>query len=412
MTVDQAVSAYEDASWKLFEKFNRLVGFGQPAPYPAYARLRAQAPVHPGLPHLGIPPDPHADAPTFTVFGYDAAVEALLDPERFSSTAYDTIIGHVFGRSVIEMDPPEHRDYRMLLQPSLGPRTMSAWNADIIAPLITEMIGDLRPRGSADLVRELLFAFPMRTFAAMLGLPDEQYPVFHRYATELITLSYDVERGRACAAAVGELLGVVLDARRAEPRNDLMTVLAQAEHEGQRLEDEEIFSFLRLLLPAGAETTYRASSSLLTALLSDPDLADAVRDDPALRTAAVNEAFRWEPPLQFVPRRAQRDVVLGGVAIPAGSTVIVNLGAANHDPARWEDPERFDPHRPHQPALAFGHGAHLCIGMHLSKIEVEGLLAALLTELPNLRLDPAAEPPAVQGVLMRSAPRLDVVWDV
>jgi cytochrome P450 len=172
-----------------------------------------------------------------------------------------------------------------------------------------------------------------------------------------------------------------------------------------------IYSFLRLLLPAGAETTYRSSSSLLVALLSDPEQLDAVREDPASLTAAVNEAVRWETPLQFVPRLATRDTELAGVRIPAGATVMVVIGAANHDPARWDEPERFDLHRPYKPALAFGHGVHMCIGMHLSKMETEDLVRALLDSLPGLRLDPDCPAPTIEGTLMRSPAHLNVVWD-
>lgn len=403
-------TGYDDAAWKLFETFNTLVGFGQPAPYAKYAELRTESAVHEGLPHLGMPGNSGDTPPVFSVYSYDAAVEALLDTETFSSAAYHDMIGKVMGRSVIEMDPPEHREYRTLLQKPLGPKTMTDWKSRFVTPLLDEMTADLRPEGRADLVRGFLFAFPMRTFAAILGLPAVQYSAFHYTAIELVTLSYDLEKGRASAARLGDMFASVLAERRAEPLDDLISVLAHAEHDGQRLTDEEIYSFLRLLLPAGAETTYRSSSSLLAALLSDPVQLEAVRDDPAALTAAVNEAARWETPLQFVPRLVTGDTELGGTHIPAGATVMVIIGAANHDPARWEDPERFDLRRPYKSALAFGHGLHLCLGMHLSKMETEELVSALLT-LPGLRLDPDAAPPVVEGTLMRSPASLKVVWD-
>ncbi|MCP9273026.1 cytochrome P450 [Mycolicibacterium arenosum] len=405
-------SGYDDAAWRLFETFNTLVGFGQPAPYVTYHDLRSESPVHAGLPHLGMPGNSADTPPVFSVYSYDAAVQALLDTGTFSSAAYHDMIGKVMGRSVIEMDPPEHREYRALLQQPLGPKTMAGWKSRFVSPLLSEMTADLRPEGRADLVSGFLFAFPMRTFAAILGLPAAQYPAFHYTAIELVTLSYDLDRGRASAATLAEMFGSVLAERRAEPLDDLISVLAHAEHGGQRLADEEIHSFLRLLLPAGAETTYRSSSSLLAALLSDPDQLAAVRDDPAALTAAVNEAARWETPLQFVPRLVTHDTELGGVRIPAGATVMVVLGAANHDPARWEDPDRFDLRRPYRSALAFGHGVHMCLGMHLSKMETEELVRALLTSLPGLRLDPDHPRPEIEGTLMRSPASLKVVWDV
>ena len=348
----QPATGYDDAAWQMFETFNLSVGFGQPSPYPTYTALRSEAPVHAGLPHLGMPGNSGDAAPVFSVYSYDAAVEVLRDTQTFSSVAYHEMIGKVMGRSVIEMDPPEHREYRSLLQPSLGPRTMGTWQSRYVTPLLAEMTAELRPAGRADLVRGFLFAFPMRTFAAILGLPATQYSEFHYTAIELVTLSWDLDKGLASAAKLGDMFGSVLDERRVRPTADLISVLAHAEHEGQRLTDEEIYSFLRLLLPAGAETTYRSSSSLLVALLSNPEQLDAVRRDPAALTAAVNESVRWETPLQFVPRLATRDTELAGVPIPAGSTVMVVVGAANHDPARWDDPERFDLNRPYKSALA------------------------------------------------------------
>jgi len=289
---------------------------------------------------------------------------------------------------------------------------MTGWKAELAEPLAAEMIAAIRGAGRANLVRDLLFAFPMRTFAAMLGLPDHQFPVFHRHAIEVIAASSDMTQAHTAAAALGRMIGEVLDKRRQLPEHDLLSVLAQATHDGQRLTDEEIFSFLRLLLPAGAETTYRSSSSLLFALLTQPDQLALIKDDPGRLGDAMNEAFRWETPLLFAPRLSTRDSVLDGIEIPASSTIIVNLGAANRDPSRWPDPDNFDLTRERQTHVGFGHGAHLCIGQHLAKMETEVLVRALLDGLPGLRLDPDAEPPAIVGTLLRSPARLDVVWEV
>lgn len=411
LDVERDHQHHDDDVWQSFETFNLLIGFGQPSPHAAYAALRAEAPVHAGLPHLNMPGNSGDGPPTFSVYSYEAAAQALLDPATFSNAAYFDIVTKVMGRSLIEMDPPEHREYRSLLQPSLGPKTMGGWQSRFITPILDEMTAELRSAGHADLVRGFLFTFPMRTFAAILGLPPTQYSAFHRTAIELLTLSYDVDKGSASAAKLAGMFAPLLAERRQSPTADLISVLANAEHDGQRLTDDEICSFLRLLLPAGAETTYRSSSSLMVALLSDPEQLDAVRNDPAALSAAVNEAVRWETPLQFVPRLATRDTELGGVRIPAGSTVMVLIGAANRDPARWEDPDRFDLARPYHSTLGFGYGVHMCLGMHLSKVETEGLVRALLKALPGLRLDPDHPAPTVEGTLMRSPAHLNVLWD-
>jgi len=148
----QPATGYDDAAWQMFETFNLSVGFGQPSPYPTYTALRSEAPVHAGLPHLGMPGNSGDAAPVFSVYSYDAAVEVLRDTQTFSSVAYHEMIGKVMGRSVIEMDPPEHREYRSLLQPSLGPRTMGTWQSRYVTPLLAEMTAELRPAGRSSAV--------------------------------------------------------------------------------------------------------------------------------------------------------------------------------------------------------------------------------------------------------------------
>jgi cytochrome P450 len=215
-------------------------------------------------------------------------------------------------------------------------------------------------------------------------------------------------------AASRQLRGLfarVLAERRREPRDDLMSVLAHAELDGTRLTDEEIFAFLRLLAPAGAETTYRSSSNLLFGLLSHPEQLDAVRRDRALVPQAIEEGLRWEPPLLGIMRTATRAVELAGVTIPEGGVVNVNLGSANRDETRWERPDQFDIFREPKQHLAFAFGAHRCLGMHLARAETEVLLDALFERLPNLRLDPAAEDVHVTGLIFRSPLALPVVFD-
>ena len=156
-------------------------------------------------------------------------------------------------------------------------------------------------------MRNLLFGFPVHVIAELLGLPEEHLPEFHRLAVQVIGVTVDMDRATVASAALREMLAPILAERRAEPREDMISLLATAEHDGQRLTDEEIYSFCRLLLPAGAETTYRSSSNLLYGLLTRPDQLDAVRDDRSLLSAAIEEGIRWEPPLlRHHPRRHPR----------------------------------------------------------------------------------------------------------
>jgi cytochrome P450 len=192
--------------------------------------------------------------------------------------------------------------------------------------------------------------------------------------------------------------------------DDLMSELVMAEVDGQRLADDEIYPFLLLLLPAGVETTYRSSSSLLFGLLSQPDRLAALRADHDLLPAAIEEGLRWEPPVVSVLRVAVEDVELGGVRIPKGGMVALSLGAANRDPASFEDPDTFDIFRDARQHVAFGDGPHMCLGMHLARMETRVLLTAVLDRLPNLRLDPEADDPHVHGLVFRSPPSLPVLF--
>jgi cytochrome P450 len=273
------------------------------------------------------------------------------------------------------------------------------------------MIDGFVDDGGVDLVRHLLFPFPLAVIAALLGLPDADLPRFHRLAVELIGVTVDFDRAIAASVELKEYFGGILEQRRAEPRDDMISVLATAEQDGQQLDDEDIYAFCRLLLPAGAETTYRSSSNLLFGLLSDPAQLDAVRQDRSLVPQTVEEGIRWEPPLLIISRTATRDTEVCGVTIPEGATVICNMGSANHDEQRWDDPDRFDIHRPRRPHIGFAHGPHLCLGLHLARMETAVVLNRLLDRLPDVRFDPSAPEPFITGTMFRAPPRLDVVWD-
>lgn len=394
-----------------FEEFNRAMGaVGDATPYPLLAELRAGAAVHAGVPDMGLV-DQDPDNPTFTAYTYDTVRTVLGDPRTFSSAGYGAIMGAVLGRTILQMDPPEHGAYRSILQQAFTKVAMQRWEDELVRPLVNHMIDAFVDDGRTDLVRNLLFGFPVHVIAELLGLPEADLPEFHRLAVQVIGVSVDMDKATSASVELERMLAPILAERRAAPTDDMISLLATAEHDGQRLTDEEIYSFCRLLLPAGAETTYRSSSNLLFGLLSDPAQLDAIRADRSLLAAATEEGIRWEPPLLIITRGVTRDTELGGTAIPAGSTVVVNLGSANRDETRWADPSAFDIFRERKPHIGFAHGPHMCLGMHLARMETAVCLNALFDRLPDLRFDPDAPPPFISGQIFRSPPRLDVVWD-
>jgi cytochrome P450 len=349
--------------------------------------------------------------PIFVALTHDAVAEILRDAQRFSSTGYARTMGLVMGHTILEMDPPEHGRYRGLIQQAFTRRALERWERELVRPIVERHVAAIAGRGRADLVREVTLPFPVAVIAGMIGVAERELADFHRWAVELIQIAVDPARGLAASQSLRELFARLLAERRARPSDDLVGVLARAELDGVRLDDDAIYAFLRLLAPAGAETTYRSSSNLLCGLLTHPGQLDALRHDRSLLGDAIEEGLRWESPITAIQRTSTRDTDVQGVHIPVGSLVVVSLGAANRDPDRYERPDEFDLFRPLKAHLSFAFGPHRCLGMHLARIETRALLESVLDRLPRLRLDPDAKPPAITGLGFRSPPELRVVFD-
>ena len=261
------------------------------------------------------------------------------------------------GPTILEMDEPEHQVYRKLHEYAFARPSMRQWEAELVGPLVERTVEKLRDAKRADLVAGVFMPIPVRVIAALLGLPTADVPEFHRLGIDLLGFRADMDRALAASVQLREYFVGILAERRRDPRDDMVSVLAQAEVDGVRLSDEQIFGFMRNLLPAGAETTSRSTASLAFGLLTHTDQLAAVRSDRGLLPQAIEEGIRWETPLLNFMREATRDTELGEVAVPAGATMAVNLGSANHDESRWDEPERFDIFRERKPHIGFGHGA-------------------------------------------------------
>lgn len=369
-------------------------------PYAVYRHLRREQPVL--LVHGMLGDD-------YLVTRHDDVRTILTDPERFSSRGNARGIGLVMGRTILEMEGKEHVRHRSLITPVFGPGAVRGGLDAAIAAVAHDLIDRFAGAGRADLVAQFTFTFPLRVICRVIGIPVDDYETFHHWALDLVAVGDDPPRGFAAAARIVKYLQPILERRRREPQNDLLSKLVHAEVEGQRLSDEEVLSFLRLLLPAGAETTYRLIGSMLFALLTHPDTLDAVRDDRAVLDLVMEETLRWESPIQFVSREVTRPLALSGVDLPAGALVSAVLGSANRDEGHYPEPDRFDVHRRSDDHLAFGFGPHFCAGSHLARAEARIAVAALLARLPNLRLDPAQESHVV-GLAFRSPDHLLVLF--
>jgi cytochrome P450 len=370
-------------------------------PYSVYKRLRDEQPAIPVNTIMGI---------NYMITRYDDVVAVLKDGKTFSSHANARGIGIVMGRTILEMEGKEHVRHRNIISPFFSPRAMKAEMPQTVSGIVQRMIDALAVDGHADLVQQFTFTFPMQVMASIIGIPVDDYHAFHRMALDLISVGDDPARGFQAAQDLVAYLSPLMEERKAAPRDDLLSKLVHAEVEGVRLTDEEVLSFLRLLLPAGAETTYRLTGSCLYALLTHPEVYEEVRADRSAIDALIQETLRWESPVQFVSREPTEDVEFSGHPVPAGALMSIIVGSANRDERHYDAPDRFMLRRKNDDHVAFGFGAHFCAGSHLALLETRTALNALLDRLPNLRLDPAQQSTVV-GLAFRSPDRLPVLFD-
>jgi cytochrome P450 len=408
---DQLTEGVKDAQ----ARFDAGMGAdGDASPYPMLAQLRAKAPVHPGWPEMSIFENPAEGQQSFSAYTFDAVKAVFTDNKTFSTRCYEAIVRPLQGPTILEMQEPEHQVYRKLHEYAFARPSMRRWEAELVRPLVERTIDKLarlRDARRADLVESVFMPIPVRVIAALIGLPETDIGEFHRLAIDLLGFHSDMDSALRASAQLREYFVGILADRRRTPHDDMVSVLAAAEIDGVSMSDEQIYGFMRNLLPAGAETTSRSTASLAFGLLTHPGQLAAVQADRSLLPQAIEEGIRWETPLLNFMRETTCDVEFFGVQIPAGSTMTVNLGSANHDETRWANPQRFDIFRERKPHIGFGHGAHVCIGMHLARLESSIIFNTLMDRLPGLRLDPDAPAPYIAGMYFRSPQHLHVVWD-
>lgn len=298
----------------------------------------------------------------------------------------------VLERIVAFRDPPDHTRVRRLLATALRARSVIA-QREVIVGTATRLMDGLVGRSHGDLHGEFTFPFPAMVVAGLLGVPEDDRRRFERWANDVVffvgsgTLDEALARRtldsmRAMHAYMTELV----DRRRSEPGDDLLTAMIAAEDEG-RLDDEEIHANALFLMTAGHETATNMLSNAVLTLLRHPEQLALLRADPGLVDAAVDEVLRFESPVQMVPRIAGAAGTIAGRRVEAGDALLVLLGAANRDPAAFPAPDRFDVRREHLRHIAFGHGPHWCIGGSLAREEARIVLPLLLERLPDLALD-------------------------
>jgi cytochrome P450 len=396
------IQAFDDPSWDPMATLGQFLGVGIVLdPYPQVAALRRQAPVHriDMRRHLGAPPDILVeDLDKFAVLGWNEVREVFETPTVFSSTVLERTIGKMFGRITGVMDAPEHSRYRPLFMKAFMPNVVAQWGERYVAPIVDGLIDRFIDRGKVDLVREFAMYYPFLFICRQLGLLPADEETYHKMTLALLCVSIDPPHTEEAKVKLGNYYRARLEECRGKEGDDIVTRLANTEIAGEYLPEDILISFLRLLLSAASDTTYRTTSNLFVGLLTNPDQLDALYRDRSLVPAAIEEVLRWEAPVTFNQRIAMRDYTLGGVEIPKGALVEVWNGAGNRDPGHYPEPDCFDLFRKRDRHFAFSAGPHVCLGQHLARVEITRALNSILDRLPNLRLDPDQPPPQIAGI--------------
>jgi hypothetical protein len=388
-------------------------------PFPLYARLRDDDPVHWS-----------ASLNAWAVTRYEDVVHVFNHPETFSSDRFRKIderyasqrpavraVAAILGEWLVFRDPPDHDRLRGLLQSSFTPRQLDASRARI-ERTVDALLAGVAGRGAMDFIRELAFPLPAIVIAGLVGAPEEDLAQIKTWSDRLASyLGGAVDARDNFAEASAGLASLVdyfrdlLRAREREPRDDLMTLMLRAELAGDRLTRDEVAANCVLLLFAGHETTTNLLGNGLFHLLRNPSQAALIRSDRSLVHDAVEECLRYDGPVPATVKIAAREVSWHGRTIRRGDMVIPFIASANRDPRQFSDPDRLDIRRRPERHVAFAWGIHFCLGAWLARLEARLVLDAIFRKLPELRLATAA-PRFRPMIFLRGLESLPLTWEV
>ncbi len=350
--------------------------------------------------------------PVFYIVGYRALAAAFRDGERFPpGHAYQIISKPYIGETFMSMDEARHRVWRPPMTPSFRRTVIDRIEESDLVPIAHDLIDRIESAGSADLVPAFSHRFAFAILCRQLGLPRDREEHFYAWSMDLMFGGRDLDKSRAADAAFTSFVEPVIEARRREPRDDVISRWLATEVEGEPIGADAILSHVRLFFTAGATTTSDALGNLIHALLSHRDAWDACVAEESRCDDAVRELLRWNPPVAAQPRFSHPDhaVEFEGLEIPANSALLFGIAAANRDPEIFEAPDRFDIARAPSELMTFGPGLRTCPGMHLAQKNLRVALRALSQRLPRLRLvDPEKHVP--RGILLRGPASLPARW--
>lgn len=377
-------------------------------PFPWYARMRERQPVALDTTRRAC-----------DVFGYDGVQRVLSDYAVFSSErGRGGEHGNPLGASIISLDPPRHRQLRSLVTQAFTPRTIARLEPRI-AEITTALLDAVAARGEMDIIGDLAYPLPVIVIAELLGIPISDRERFKLWSDAIVQGAHS-EAGAAVMTTFGpnwygEMVQYFLrmiELRRHEPRDDLISGLIAAQVEGESLTTQELLGFCILLLIAGNETTTNLIGNAVLCFEDFPEAVDRLRAAPDLLPSAIEEVLRYRSPVQSMFRVSTQAVALDGTTIPADTWVTAWIGSANRDPAQFPDPDRFDITRSPNRHLAFGYGIHFCLGAPLARLEARVALGALLSRFDHIRRVPGVQLEPLAGNIVYGVRRLPVTFTV
>jgi cytochrome P450 len=346
------------------------------------------------------------------VFRYEDANTIITDYKNFSSErrqrrlapppgSAQADLEQRSGRSLLTMDPPQHRQYRNLVSPSFTPRALARLSGRI-STITQELLDQVSSSGHTDIVTDIAYPLPTIVIAEMLGVPTSDRPLFKRWADGLLSSQLtdaeffkpdeqqrnnpEMQRLSHLFEEMSDYFQAMLEKRRRQPREDMMSELLTAEVDGEHMSMGDAISFCILLLLAGHVTTTNLISQAIRCFDEHPIALEQVRQDPALMPSAIEEILRYASPVWRLSRTTTTDVTFENVTIPADSLVFAWLASANRDERQFPEPQRFDITRTPNRHIAFGHGIHFCIGAPLSRLETSIALPMLVEQLRNMHV--------------------------
>ena len=369
-------------------------------PYDTYDRLRTQDPVHRMRLING-----------WVLTRYEDVDMVLRDHRRFSKNdgREDEY------RSMLHHDPPDHTRLRSLVSKAFTPRAVRELHPRV-QRIVDDLLNDLEGKDRFDIIESFAFPMPVTVIAEMLGVPAQDMDRFKDWSNDIsltIEPSLREDQIRRVERASEELYAYfesIIEERRREPQDDMITALLNAENEGDRLTHEELLGTLVLLLVAGNETTRNLIGNGMRALLKHPDQLRKLRGNPDLLDSAINELLRYDSPVQLDGRLVHSDVDVAGHRIRAGQRILCAIGAANRDPSAFAEPEKLDIERSESSHIAFGRGIHHCLGAPLAMLEARAAFSALLDRFSHIEL--VSEPVYRKQVVLRGVEELwvEVEW--